>query len=272
MERIKRFIKKNRVFLAIFCLAATVLVCGIILSRDNAQAAFAVKDWGLAFGEKNTTPRGNVSAEELKKHNAYFIGDTSQKTIYLTFDAGYENGQTEQILDVLKQHNIKAAFFIVSHYIKTEPALVKRMVEEGHIVANHTYSHPDMSNISDFESFSSELERLEEMYKDVVGQDMPKFYRPPQGKFSQTNLEYAKQLGYTTVFWSLAYSDWDTTKQPTEEYALEKLNSRIHNGAIVLLHSTSQTNADILDELLTGWEEQGYVFGTLYDFVNSTAQ
>ncbi|MBO5035571.1 MAG: delta-lactam-biosynthetic de-N-acetylase [Clostridia bacterium] len=263
----KNFIKKNWIFLSIFSLAAILLTHGIVISNTvDAPASTTVCDWGIAFDKNNEPPRGNVSAEELKKNNAYFIGDTEDKTIYLTFDAGYENGQTAQILDTLKKHEVKAAFFIVSHYIKTAPELVKRMVEEGHIVANHTSTHPDMSKISTIESFTEELTGIEERYKELTGEDMPKFYRPPQGKFSEMNLEFAKQLGYTTVFWSLAYKDWDTQNQPSKEYALDKLNSRIHNGSIVLLHSTSQTNADILDELLTGWKEQGYIFGTLYDF------
>ena len=272
MLDIKNFIKKNWIFLSVFCLAAAMLVHGIVSAQDKDTPVSTVCDWGLAFGEKNTPPRGNVSAEELKKNNAYYIGNTQEKTIYLTFDAGYENGQTEQILDVLKAHDVKATFFLVSHYIKTCPDLVKRMVEDGHIVANHTYSHPGMSKISTIESFTEEIEGLEALYEELIGDEMPKFYRPPQGKFSESNLEFAKQLGYTTVFWSLAYADWDTSNQPTKEYALEKLNSRIHNGAIVLLHSTSQTNADILEELLTGWKEQGYIFGSLYDFTDIKEQ
>lgn len=267
MKKIKELLKKNLVFIAIFCVAAAMFIHGIFTSVGIYEpASTQAIDWGLSFGEKNVPPRGNVSAAELKKNNAFFIGDTEKKTIYLTFDAGYENGQTEKILDTLKKHNIKAAFFLVSHYIKSCPELVKRMVEDGHIVANHTSTHPDMSKIATLESFTEEINGLEKMYNELIGEPMPKFYRPPQGKFSEVNLEFAKQLGYTTVFWSLAYADWDTANQPSREYALDKLNSRIHNGAIVLLHSTSQTNAEILDELLTDWEEQGYVFGTLYDF------
>lgn len=270
MLHIKDLLKNNWVFLSIFCVAASLFLHGVLTSVSLSEPASAQSvDWGLSFGEKNTTPRGNVTAKELEKNNAYFIGNTEEKTIYLTFDAGYENGQTEKILDTLKKHDVKAAFFLVSHYIKSCPELVKRMVDDGHIVANHTSTHPDMSKISTIESFTAEIEGLEEMYTELIGEEMPKFYRPPQGKFSEVNLEFAKQLGYTTVFWSLAYADWDTANQPSREYALEKLNSRIHNGAIVLLHSTSQTNADILDELLTDWKEQGYVFGTLYDFTES---
>ena len=137
------------------------------------------------------------------------------------------------------------------------------MTEEGHIVANHTFHHPDMSKISDMTSFQKELTQLEEMYQEVTGQPMKKYYRPPQGKYSQTNLQMAKDLGYQTFFWSLAYVDWYQDKQPTKEEAFDKLLGRIHPGAIVLLHSTSSTNARILDELLTKWEEMGYTFHSL---------
>ena len=239
----------------------------IIRMTAEYVSAGAVSDWGLAFGAANEPPRGNVSAGELEKYGAYFIGDTSQKTIYLTFDAGYENGYTEKILDTLKKHDVKATFFLVSHYLKTQPELVKRMADEGHTVGNHTDTHPDMSKISDLESLSAQLGPVEKLYKEITGQDMVKIYRPPQGKFNVGNLQNAQQLGYTTMFWSLAYADWDVNNQPTAEAAIKKLNSRIHNGAVVLLHSTSKTNAEILDTLITEWKSMGYVFGDISDFL-----
>lgn len=194
----------------------------------------------------------------------------AQKTIYLTFDAGYENGCTPAILDALKKHNAPACFFVVGNFIDTAPELVKRMAAEGHIVGNHTLHHPDMSGIADKSAFAAELNGLEEKYTALTGQPMQKFYRPPQGKFSEENLRQAQELGYTTVFWSLAYVDWYTDNQPTDEQAFSKLLPRIHNGAIVLLHSTSETNARILDELLTKWESAGYQFGSLAELsVNS---
>lgn len=137
------------------------------------------------------------------------------------------------------------------------------MADEGHIVGNHTYSHPDMSKISDMESFKKEIEAVENEYKSITGREMKKFYRPPQGKFSESNLKMANELGYKTVFWSLAYVDWYQDKQPSKEEAFKKLLPRIHPGAVVLLHSTSKTNSDILDELLTKWEEMGYTFKNL---------
>lgn len=229
----------------------------------GAQPAAAVSDWGLSFQANGQPPAGNVSADELSQWDAYYLGDTGEKTIYLTFDAGYENGCTPAILDALKKHNAPACFFVVGNYIDTAPALVQRMVDEGHIVGNHTLHHPDMSAIASQEAFAAELDGLAEKFTALTGQPMQKFYRPPQGKFSEENLKQAQALGYKTIFWSLAYVDWYTDNQPTEEQAFSKLVPRIHNGAIVLLHSTSETNARILDELLTRWEEQGYTFGRL---------
>lgn len=229
----------------------------------EAQPAASISDWGLSFQTNGQPPVGNVSAGELAQYGAYYLGCTDKKTIYLTFDAGYENGCTPAILDALKAHNAPACFFVVGNYIDTAPELVQRMVDEGHIVGNHTLHHPDMSTIADKEAFASELTGLEEKFTALTGQPMQKFYRPPQGKFSEENLRQAQELGYTTVFWSLAYVDWYTDNQPTDEQAFSKLIPRIHNGAIVLLHSTSETNARILDELLTRWEEAGYTFGSL---------
>lgn len=228
------------------------------------------QDWGLGFGKEGEPPTGMAGVEELKEYDAYFLGDTSQKKLYLTFDAGFENGNTEPILDALKKHNAKGTFFVVGHYLETAPDLVKRMVEEGHTVGNHTYSHPDMSAISDKDSFMKELQDVEALYKEITGEEMVKYYRPPQGKFSLENLQMAQELGYNTFFWSLAYVDWYQNDQPTHEQAFDKLLPRIHPGAIVLLHNTSQTNGEIIDELLTKWEEMGYRFGTLEELLGSS--
>lgn len=227
------------------------------------QAFSEITNWGLSFREEGKAPQGNVSAEFLKNYNAYYVLNGEEKVIYLTFDAGFENGYMPNILDVLKKHDIKATFFLVGNYLETEPDLVKRMIEEGHIVGNHTYTHPDMSKISDTEAFNRELVKFEEKYKEVTGKDLVKFYRPPQGKFSESNLKQANELGYKTFFWSLAYVDWYVNDQPTKEQAFSKLIPRIHPGAVVLLHSTSRTNSEILDELITKWKEMGYTFKNL---------
>ena len=225
--------------------------------------------WGLSFRQEGTAPIGPAGADQLKKYDAAYLGDTSEKVIYLTFDAGYENGATERILDTLQKHNVKAAFFLVGNYIEKNADLVRRMAEEGHTVGNHTMHHPDMSGISDKQAFTRELQDLEALYREKTGKSLPKYYRPPQGIYSEENLKMAKELGYRTVFWSLAYVDWKNDSQPTKEEAFAKLLPRIHPGAVVLLHSTSETNAEILDELLTKWEEMGYRFGTLEELFGS---
>ena len=191
------------------------------------------------------------------------LGDTSQKVIYLTFDCGYENGYTDAILDALKKHRAPAAFFVVGNMVETAPDVVRRMAQEGHIVGNHTFHHPDMSAIADQAAFQKELDSLAQLYQQTTGRTMPRYYRPPQGKYNLENLKQAQALGYQTIFWSLAYVDWYADDQPTAEQAFGKLLPRIHSGAIVLLHATSRTNAEILDELLTRWENMGYTFASL---------
>lgn len=247
--------------------AASLRTEGVLLPTMGNQVAEEAENWGLGFGAEGTQPTGNVTAEELKKYNAYYVGDSQEKVIYLTFDCGYENGNTEPILDALKKHNAKATFFVVGHFLESAPEIAKRMTEEGHAVGNHTYHHPDMSKISDLESFRKEVEDVEALYKKITGKDMMKYYRPPQGKYSTENLKMAQQLGYSTFFWSLAYVDWNVDSQPTKEQAFDKLLKRIHPGAIVLLHSTSKTNGEILDELLTKWEEMGYRFAPLSELL-----
>ena len=228
-----------------------------------AGSVLPTGSWGLSFRSEGSAPIGNAGADQLRQFDTVYLGDTSEKVIYLTFDAGYENGCTAKILDVLQKHQVKAAFFLVGNYIEKNADLVRRMVKEGHIVGNHTMHHYDMSKLSDKASFTSELTDLETLYKDTTGTDMPKFYRPPQGIYSEENLRMAKELGYKTVFWSLAYVDWNNDAQPSREQAFSKLLPRIHNGAVVLLHSTSQTNAEILDELLTKWKEMGFRFASI---------
>ena len=245
------------------CAAIAVGVVGLRLSRPAPAVATTAENWGLSFRQEGAPPVGNATAADLAAYNAYYTGDTAEKRIYLTFDAGYENGYTPAILDTLKAQEVPAAFFVVGHYLESAPDLVRRMVAEGHTVANHTYSHPAMSAIGDTAAFLHELTRVEEAYGQVTGREMPRYYRPPQGKYSRQNLQMACEAGYTTVFWSLAYVDWQVDQQPTREQALEKLVGRIHPGAVVLLHSTSATNAAVLEEVILKWKEMGYTFGTL---------
>ena len=255
--------------LGILLLFAGAYLAGSALRQASApvsvqtSAVSAEENWGLSFPEEGAAPVGNATSQELAKYRAVYMDDTDEKVIYLTFDCGYENGVTETILDALQKHQAPAAFFVVGNFLETSPDLIRRMADEGHIVGNHTYHHPDMSQISTAETFQKELSDVETLYQEITGEEMPKYYRPPQGKYSLTNLEMAGELGYTTFFWSLAYVDWYQDDQPSHQQAFDKLLPRIHPGAIVLLHSTSVTNGEILDELLTRWEEMGYHFAPL---------
>lgn len=219
--------------------------------------------WGLSYQTPGQTPSGPASSRQLQQYDGAYVGDTGQKVLYLTFDAGYENGYTKQILDVLKKHQVPACFFLVGNYIEKNADLVRRMVDEGHIVGNHTMHHYDMSKLSNADAFQKELSDLADLFKATTGKELPKYYRPPQGIYSEENLKMAQKLGYKTVFWSLAYADWNNDDQPTAQQAFDKLLPRVHNGAVILLHSTSKTNAQILDELLTKYKEMGYTFESI---------
>ena len=274
--------QKRRYAAGIALLVLSAAVVGMLCAKEHQMEATvpaageatvpaSVDNWGLSFQTEGEAPVGNASVADLAQYDAYYLGDTSKKVIYLTFDCGYENGYTEKILDALKKHQAPATFFVVGNMIETAPDIICRMVEEGHIVGNHTYHHPDMSAISEQAAFQKELDDLAALFQETTGQELPKFYRPPQGKYSEENLKQAQALGYKTILWSLAYVDWYVDDQPTAEQAYAKLLPRIHDGAIVLLHSTSKTNADILDDLLTKWEDMGYTFASLYDLPEQTA-
>ena len=281
LKLLKESVSSGKAGMILLILAAAYLLgtsAGIAaekLSQDNkadpasaaAVPASAGGNWGLGFQEEGKTPVGNATFEELAKYDAFYAEQTEEKHIYLTFDVGYENGNTASILDTLKKHNVSATFFVVGTYIESAPELVKRMAEEGHIVGNHTWHHPDMSQIAAMDAFKKELEDVENAYLEVTGEEMTKFYRPPQGKYSEANLKMAQELEYKTFFWSLAYVDWYDDNQPSREEAFEKLLGRIHPGAIVLLHSTSDTNALILDELIQKWEEMGYTIRSLTELL-----
>ena len=247
---------KLLIFLA---LAMAVTAVSLFFRRNILPTA----SWGLSFRQEGAPPVGNADRQQLRQFDAAYLGDPSQKVLYLTFDAGYENGSTEKILDILKEQQVSAAFFLVGNYIEKNADLVRRMEAEGHIVGNHTMHHKDMSKLTDEAAFAKELQDLEALYQETVGKPMPKYYRPPQGIYSQDNMRLAQKLGYRTVFWSLAYVDWNNDSQPTREQAFKKLLPRTHPGAVILLHSTSKTNAEILGELIEKWKAEGYRFGTL---------
>jgi len=251
--------RRRDIFIILGALCVVAALAIHIMTGNVLETA----SWGLSFRAEGSAPNGPASSAQLAKYDAAYNGDTTQKVLYLTFDAGYENGNTAKILDTLKKHDAPAAFFLVGNYIEKNADRVRRMDSEGHTVGNHTMHHPDMSKIAEKSAFQKELQDLEALYEQVVGSPMAKFYRPPQGNYSESNLQMAKELGYKTVFWSLAYVDWNNDAQPTAEYAFSKLLPRTHDGAVVLLHSTSATNAAILDELLTKWELLGYRFAPI---------
>lgn len=256
--------KRDLLILLAALTAAAVTAVGIF-----SGSALPTGSWGLSFRQEGAPPIGNAGKDQLRQYQAAYIGNVGEKVLYLTFDAGYENGCTAKILDTLKEKQVPAAFFLVGNYIRQSPDLVRRMVAEGHTVGNHTMHHYDMSRLSDKAAFSKELTDLEALYKETVGQELPKYYRPPQGIYSEENLKMAQELGYKTLFWSLAYVDWNNDAQPTREAAFAKLLPRTHNGAVVLLHSTSKTNAEILGELIDKWKAMGYRFGTLEELFAS---
>ncbi len=231
-----------------------VLLSGVV----HAEAV----NWYVKNNSEHKRPMLDAGLSVINRHNACYIGN-DEKVIYLTFDAGYENGNVEKILDILKKHNVKAAFFVLENLIKRNTELVCRMADEGHLVCNHTASHKNMSLVYEREAFERELRNLEKVYTEHTGKELDKFYRPPEGSFNEQNLAFADEMGYKTVFWSFAYADWDNGKQPERERAINKIMSHIHNGEIMLLHPTSATNAAILDEVLTKLETQGYRFGSL---------
>ena len=255
----------------LFLLAGAFILggqAGKLHSWQKSQATSASllsesTSWGLSFQKEGERPVGNATINDLDKYHAYYAEDTNEKKIYLTFDAGYENGYTNLLLDTLKKHNAPANFFVVKSYIENNKDLVNRMVKEGHLVCNHSKSHVSMASIDNIDKFNEEILSTAKAYKEVTGKEMPKYFRPPMGKFSERSLKYTQDLGYSTIFWSFAYVDWYDSNQPSHEEAKKKIYSRTHPGAIVLLHSNSQTNAEILDEVLTHWEEEGYTIKSL---------
>ena len=238
------------------------IVSSILISSVLFSSVYAT-NWGLSYTNGvNQPPNGEDSAQILAQYNTYFLGDTSKKTVYLTFDAGYENGYTTKILDVLKKQNVPATFFILEHYIDANPEIVKRMSNDGHIVGNHTSTHPNITKISNTKLIN-EVDNLSIKFQNLTGKRLDPYFRPPEGSYTYNKLQTLQYLGYNTILWSVAYADWDENNQPSYESALNILNKRMHNGAIILLHPTSSTNAGILDTFITNLKNQGYEFAYL---------
>lgn len=240
----------------------------ILLLLPQTQAEAGAQDRSYHFGFKKSKNGALPSIDEegfkpvIQKHGAIFLGDTAQKELYLTFDNGYENGYTARVLDVLKEKQVPAAFFVTGHYVKDQPELVKRMVREGHLVGNHSWSHPDMSQISE-SRIKDELDRVKQQVADVSGQTDMRFMRPPRGIFSDRMLAASRSFGYTNVFWSVAYKDWDVHDQKGGDYAYRMVTSQLHPGAVILLHTVSKDNADALGRIIDEARRRGYAFRSL---------
>lgn len=218
--------------------------------------------WWFKPNKEHVTPEINLKLNfDLNKYDAHYVGDTSKKVLYLTFDEGYENGYTPKILDILKANDVKAIFFVTSPYVKDNPDIIKRMVDEGHIVGNHTNHHPSMPDVTGSEEkFNNEFADVESKFKEITGKDMPLYFRPPMGEYSEKSLAMTKNLGYKTLFWSFAYHDWDINKQPDPVKAKDTIMNGLHNGSILLIHAVSKTNTEILDSVLKEAKAQGYEF------------
>ncbi len=254
-------------FYSVIALILAVISISSFQSFVNAASDTAAYNWYVKRNTSHTLPVNEKQFDFLDEYNAVY-GDKNaavngDKVIYLTFDAGYENGNIEKILDTLKKHNAPGAFFILENLVLRNTELVKRMHSEGHLVCNHTRSHPDMTKLTDKAKFDLQLSSLSDLVREKCGFECASFYRPPEGKFSKQNLQFAKELGYKTVFWSFAYADWDNNKQPSHEDAIKKILDNVHPGEIMLLHPTSKTNAEILDKVLATLEKDGYRFGSL---------
>lgn len=241
------------------------LLCAILALPVSSEGAMG---WYCVRNREHKQPQLGTDLTWVEQYGGYYVdhahGDDSEdKVLYLTFDAGYENGNVARVLDALKAQEVPGAFFILGNLIDREPDLVRRMVAEGHTVANHTFHHPDMTAKPSRDAFAAELTALEEAYTNLTGQAMPKYYRPPEGRFDRTNMQWAHELGYKTIFWSFAYADWDNNKQPDPAQAKEKILANVHNGAVILLHPTSATNAAILGDVIAALKADGWRFGTL---------
>lgn len=221
--------------------------------------------WWFVPNSKHILPDINSELSfNLKDYNVIYSGDTSKKVIYLTFDEGYENGNTSEILDILSANNVKATFFVTSPYIEENPDLIKRMVSEGHLVGNHSMTHLSMPSLVDnVNDFNQEITDTADKFKRLTGKEICNFFRPPAGKYSQKSLSMTSDLGYKTVFWSFAYKDWDVDNQPDVDFAREKIINNFHNGEVMLLHAVSDTNRSILDDILKEGKSQGYKFELL---------
>ena len=258
-------IKKLRA-MALFS-AFWLMICTV-----NATAAEQAHSWYCKRASDHKQPTLDTQLQFITEYGGYYLdprhGDEcAEKVVYLTFDAGYENGNVAKVLDVLREEQVPGAFFVLAHLITANTDLVQRMIDEGHLVCNHTMKHRDMTRVTSQEEFEAELRGLEALFYERTGSVMPKYYRPPEGRFSESNLKMAHEAGYYTVFWSFAYADWDNDRQMSPDAAKKIILDNVHNGAILLLHPTSATNAAVLSDVIRELKAQGYRFGTLDELV-----
>ena len=251
-----------------------VLCASLFLSSSVSAVEDKSISWYCVRNKEHKQPTADKELSIVEQYDCYYVDKAhadynGERVIYLTFDAGYENGNIEKILNVLKEEQVPAAFFILENLVKKNKELVIRMADEGHIVANHTASHKDITKCSSKEELSKELEALNSVYREATGRELSKYFRPPEGRFSSKSLEYLSELGYKTIFWSIAYADWDNNNQPPAEIAKKKIFDNIHNGAVILLHPTSSTNAEIIKDVIKALKSEGYRFGTLDELTRS---
>ncbi len=243
----------------------------LMIFPHSITEAYSNKELRWSFNRQpNNQPATTepIYEELLNKYGGFYIGDTDKKEVYITFDNGYENGYTPVILDVLKEKEVPAAFFVTGHYLLEEAGLIKRMVDEGHIVGNHSWHHPSLVEVSD-ERLKRELEKVKVKYEEITGRNDMVYLRPPRGVFSERSLALSKEEGYVNVFWSLAYKDWEIDNQKGKQYAYDKIMERVHPGAIMLLHSVSKDNAEALGDVIDELKKQGYKFKSLDDHLLS---
>lgn len=254
--------------LLVIIVASANVVEAVPMPSARSSATGAGLEQPYHFGFKKSRGGSPASIDEegfkplLQRHGAIFTGNPARKSLYLTFDNGYENGYTAPILDVLRAKKVPAAFFVTGHYVKDQPELLKRMVGEGHLVGNHSWNHPDMTTIPD-ERIRDELNRVKQAVAELTGQREMRFLRPPRGIFSERTLAVSKALGYTNVFWSVAYKDWETNRQRGAQFAFDSVTAQLHPGAIILLHSVSKDNAEALGRIIDEARRQGYEFESL---------
>lgn len=255
----------NKIIKVIFIIVAMILT--LTCAAIHPIAEESKYSWYCVHVRDHRQPTADARFSFISEYGGFYIdekhGDKdSEKVIYLTFDAGYENGNVSRILDVMKTEEVTGAFFVLGNLVEKNPDLINRMFDEGHLVCNHTYSHKAMVGYNR-EQFTAELEKLEEACIRKTGRELSKFYRPPEGVFDRNSLAYAKDMGYKTVFWSFAYADWDNNKQMSASSAKAKILENLHNGEIMLLHPTSKTNADIIGDVIRELKAEGYRFGSL---------